>query len=168
MPAELIDDPPAFLHGPLQLIVRRQSEAEELGLSARNPFEEKMMHKSKLAGFIIDCRTNDLDAAAAFWGAALGFKVGRTDDPDDEGYTRLFDHQNDLHIEVQKVTHPSRVHLDIETDDLDAEVARLEKLGARCIQKIKRWWLMEAPTGQRFCVVRKSSPRFDAQATTWK
>ena len=126
------------------------------------------MHRSKLAGFIIDCKTDDLDSAAAFWGEALGFKTGRSDDPDDEGYVRLFDHQNDLHIEVQQVSHPSRVHLDIETDDIDAEVARLEKLGARRIEKIKRWWVMEAPTGQRFCVVRRSSPQFDKQATAWK
>ena len=126
------------------------------------------MHRSKLAGFIIDCKADDLDSAASFWGAAFGFKVGRTDDPDDAGYARLFDHQNDLHIEVQKVTHASRVHIDIETDDIEAEVARLEKLGARRVEKIKRWWVMEAPTGQRFCVVRRSSPHFDTQATPWK
>ena len=126
------------------------------------------MHKSKLAGFIIDCTTDDLDSAAAFWGAALGMKVGRTDDPDDEGYARLHDHQNELHIEVQKVAHPSRVHIDIETDDIEAAVARLEKLGARRVEKIKRWWVMEAPTGQRFCVVRKSSPHFETKATQWK
>ncbi len=126
------------------------------------------MHRSMLAGFIIDCRTEDLDAAAAFWGAALGMKVSRTDDPEDAAYARLQDQQNALHIEVQKVPHASRVHLDIEADDIDAEVARLEKLGARRVEKIKRWWVMEAPTGQRFCVVRKSSPHFDAKATTWK
>lgn len=33
------------------------------------------MHKSKLGGFIIDCRTGDLAAAADFWGAALGMPV---------------------------------------------------------------------------------------------
>lgn len=126
------------------------------------------MHKSMLAGFIIDCRTDDLDEAAAFWGSALGMEVRKTDDPDDRDYARLRDPQYDLHIEVQRVTHPSRVHLDIETDDIEAEVARLEKLGARRVERIKRWWVMEAPTGQRFCVVRKSSPHFDAKATTWK
>ncbi len=31
------------------------------------------MHRSQLAGFIIDCKTDDLPAAAAFWSAALGF-----------------------------------------------------------------------------------------------
>ena len=55
---------------------------------------------------------------------------------------------------LQKVPHPSRVHLDIETDDIEAEVARLEALGAKRIEKIKTWWVMEAPTGHRFCVVR--------------
>jgi hypothetical protein len=55
---------------------------------------------------------------------------------------------------VQKVKHDSRVHLDIESDDVEAEAARLEKLGARKVQKINTWWVMEAPTGQRFCVVR--------------
>jgi len=36
---------------------------------------EQRMHKSKLAGFIIDCQTTDLDRAADFWGGALGMPV---------------------------------------------------------------------------------------------
>ena len=59
-----------------------------------------------------------------------------------------------LDVEVQRVDHPSRVHLDIESDDIDAEADRLEKLGARRIGFVKRWWVMEAPTGHRFCIVR--------------
>ena len=54
---------------------------------------------------------------------------------------------------VQKVDHESRIHLDIETDNLDAEVKRLEALGAKRVAFVRRWWVMEAPTGQRFCVV---------------
>jgi hypothetical protein len=54
---------------------------------------------------------------------------------------------------VQQVPHESRIHLDIESDDLEAEVQRLEALGARRIGFVKRWWVLEAPTGQRFCVV---------------
>jgi hypothetical protein len=65
------------------------------------------------------------------------------------------------------VDHPSRVHIDIETDDLDAEVARLEKLGATRVAFIKRWWVMEAPTGQRFCVVRPQRPDFPSGANEW-
>ena len=55
---------------------------------------------------------------------------------------------------IQRVEHESRIHLDIESDDIDAEVARLEGLGAKKVEKIRTWTVMEAPTGQRFCVVR--------------
>ena len=54
---------------------------------------------------------------------------------------------------VQQVEHESRIHLDIEADDLEAEARRLEALGARRIAFVKRWIVMEAPTGQRFCIV---------------
>ena len=74
-------------------------------------------------------------------------------------YVQFGDTRDDLHIEVQKVDHASRVHLDIEADDIDAEAARLEKLGAKKIAFVKRWWVMEAPTGQRFCVVEDASSR---------
>ena len=111
------------------------------------------MHKSRLAGFIIDCQTSDLDAAAAFWGKALGYVAERSEDPQDAAYVELETGRGDLHVEVQAVDHESRVHLDIETDDIEAEVARLEALGAKRVARIRTWWVMEAPTGQRFCVV---------------
>jgi hypothetical protein len=69
---------------------------------------------------------------------------------------------------VQQVAHESRVHLDIETDDIEAEVARLEKLGARRIEKVRSWWVMQAPSGQRFCVVRPQRADFAAEANTWE
>jgi hypothetical protein len=122
------------------------------------------MHRSTLAGFIIDCRTDDLDGAARFWGGALGLPVTVLG-PGEEDYRRLADPR--LHIEVQRVSHESRVHLDIETDDIEAEVARLEALGARRVARIKTWCVMEAPTGQRFCVVAKTSADFDTMATVW-
>ncbi|MEE9876794.1 MAG: VOC family protein [Stenotrophomonas maltophilia] len=70
-----------------------------------------------------------------------------------------------LDVEVQRVAHPSRVHLDIESDDIDAEADRLEKLGARRIGFVKRWWVMEAPTGHRFCIVRMRER--DTPANHW-
>ena len=91
-----------------------------------------MAHRSRLSGFIIDCNVDDLDAAADFWAQALGSRVADRDAGDETAdYQMLGDTPGDLHIEVQKVTHPSRVHLDIETDDVDAEAGRLEKLGAK-------------------------------------
>jgi predicted enzyme related to lactoylglutathione lyase len=126
------------------------------------------MHKSQLAGFIIDCQTDDLEAAAVFWSQALGLELHRPDDPDESSYIHLKTAPDGLHIEVQKVDHPSRVHLDIETDDIEAEVKRLEALGAKRIANIRRWVVMEAPTGQRFCVVRAGRANFAEQANAWK
>jgi catechol 2,3-dioxygenase-like lactoylglutathione lyase family enzyme len=126
------------------------------------------MHKSRLAGFIIDCRTDDLAAAADFWGRALGMQVRALPAEEGEKYVHLVDRSSELHIEVQKVDHPSRVHLDIETDDIEAEVRRLESLGARRVAEVHTWCVMEAPTGQRFCVVRKSSTGFDSGANEWR
>ncbi|HEY4163786.1 MAG TPA: VOC family protein [Dongiaceae bacterium] len=128
------------------------------------------MHKSRLGGFIIDCKTDDLAGAADFWSQALGMEQIRkpTDEPSPEKYVHLKNQANHLDVEVQTVDHPSRVHLDIETDDIEAEVKRLEKLGARKVQQIDSWWVMEAPTGQRFCVVRARQDGFAAQANVWK
>ena len=125
------------------------------------------MHKSRFAGLIIDCQTEDLDAAAAFWGQALGYKIRHSVQPEDAGYALLDTRPDEPHLEVQKVDHPSRVHLDIETDDVEAEVRRLEKLGAKRVKQVRTWWVLEAPTGQRFCVVPVVRGDFDAHANTW-
>jgi hypothetical protein len=125
------------------------------------------MHKSKLVGFIIDCQTPDLTGAARFWGAALGMQLRPLPAEEADRYVRLADPLDRLHVEVQSVDHPSRVHLDIESDDVEAEVARLEKLGARRVAQVRTWWVLEAPTGHRFCVVQKSSPNFEREARVW-
>ena len=126
------------------------------------------MHKSKLVAAVIDCQMDDLTVAAGFWSAALGREVKRPERGDNPKYAVLGDGKEDLMILLQKVSHASRVHLDIETDDIEAEVARLEALGAKRLEKIKTWWVMEAPTGHRFCVVR---PQRDGvmpeDATEW-
>jgi len=125
------------------------------------------MHKSKLGGFIIDCQTDDLSQAADFWSRALGMPLRELPAEEAALYKGLNDTVHGLDIEVQKVSHPSRVHLDIETDDIEAEVHRLEKLGAKRLQAVQGWWVMEAPTGQRFCVVRAGSKAFAERATVW-
>jgi hypothetical protein len=129
--------------------------------------QEDDMHKSRLAGFIIDCRTDELDQAARFWSQALGYPLKNSSGPEDTGYRLLDTPSDELHIEVQKVEHPSRVHLDIEADDVEAEVRRLEKLGAKRVAQVRTWWVLEAPTGQRFCVVRVQRSDFAENANTW-
>ncbi|MEQ8667033.1 MAG: VOC family protein [Rhodospirillales bacterium] len=123
------------------------------------------MHKSRLGGLIIDCETDDLVGAARFWSDALGLALDRQ--PDDDNYVRLRTAPDDLPLEVQQVGHQSRVHLDIETDDIEAEVARLEALGAKRLKAVRDWVVMEAPTGQRFCVVVPQRASFDDDANVW-
>ena len=125
------------------------------------------MHRSKLAGLIIDCNTADLGGAATFWSAALGMPKRALSGPENANYVGLDDPLGHLHVEVQQVDHPSRVHLDIESDDIEAEVRRLEALGAKRLRQVHTWWVLEAPTGQRFCVVRAQSPNFASEAREW-
>ncbi len=112
------------------------------------------MHHSRLCSIIIDCRDGDLAEAARFWSAALGRPVREGAVSASENYVPLETHDDEPVIEVQKVDHASRVHLDIESDDIEAEVRRLQALGAKRVAAIKTWVVMEAPTGQRFCVIR--------------
>jgi hypothetical protein len=70
--------------------------------------------------------------------------------------------------QVQAVKHESRVHIDIETDDVDAEVKRLSALGAKEVERNPTWVVMQAPTGQRFCVGRPKSKGFPAGANRWE
>ena len=126
------------------------------------------MHRSRLGTVVIDCQTADLDRAAEFWAKALNRAARKPQDPADANYRQLRAAVDDVNILVQAVAHPSRAHLDIETDDIDAEVQRLERLGARRVAFVKRWWVMEAPTGQRFCVVPPQRADFDERANRWR
>lgn len=123
------------------------------------------MHRSRLSTFVIDCRTQDVDTAARFWSAALGRKV--KDTVDEPGYLELEAKESEPILLVQRVDHESRIHLDIEADDLKAEVKRLEALGAKRIAFVKRWWVLEAPTGQRFCVVNPQRGPLQGRANEW-
>lgn len=126
------------------------------------------MHRSRLAGLIIDCETDDLDAAAAFWGKALGAPPKSAANIEESPYVELVMPAGEIDVEVQAVQHPSRVHIDIESDDIEAEAGRLEALGAKKIANIKGWCVMEAPTGQRFCIVPVISADFEGKANKWE
>ncbi|MBN8712484.1 MAG: VOC family protein [Xanthomonadales bacterium] len=125
------------------------------------------MHHSRLSALLIDCNTDDVDEAAAFWAAALGRPVDR-EHPETRGNYRMLETPpNEPIVQIQRVDHESRVHIDIETDDIPAEVTRLEKLGATVARRLERWVVMQAPTGQRFCIVRAQSPGFPENANQW-
>ena len=125
------------------------------------------MHRSRINGILIDCNVDDIEAAARFWAEALGRPIN-PDHPGTRGnYVMLEDRPGQVSVQIQRVEHESRVHLDIETDDIPAEVARLEKLGAKVHERLERWVVMEAPSGQRFCVVRVQRAGFDTNANGW-
>lgn len=124
------------------------------------------MHKSRLSTVVIDCKDADIEAAGRFWSQALGRPLQPPDEHFDN-YLALEDRHGQPFVLVQRVAHPSRVHLDIEADDVEAEVKRLEALGARRVEQVRTWWVMEAPTGQRFCVVRPQRGALASDANEW-
>ena len=126
------------------------------------------MHRSRINGILIDCNTEDIQASARFWAEALGRPI----DPDHPGtrgnYVMLKTPEDEISVQIQRVDHESRVHIDIETDDIPAEVARLEKAGATVDTRMERWVVMRAPSGQRFCIVRAQRAGFPKGATVWE
>jgi len=125
------------------------------------------MHHSRLCALLIDCQTADIEAAARFWAQALGRELDRAHPGTRGNYVMLTTPPDEPIVQIQRVSHESRVHLDIETDDIPAEVARLERLGARVAERLERWVVMQAPSGQRFCVVRVQRPGFPKNASRW-
>jgi hypothetical protein len=126
------------------------------------------MHNSRLCNIVIDCEVDDLAPAAEFWSRALGKRIATVDQDGDGKYAELDTAADEPQILLQKVAHESRVHLDIETDDLEAEAVRLEALGARRIAFLHdRWWVMQAPTGHRFCIVRRQRDEFGPHLNNW-
>jgi predicted enzyme related to lactoylglutathione lyase len=123
-------------------------------------------HRSTLVALVIDCN-GDLEPALAFWSATLGRAVADADQDGDGKYGELSTADDEPFVLLQRVEHAPRVHLDIECDDLDAEAARLEALGATRVEFRKRWWVMQAPTGHRFCVVRQQPAKAALPMNTW-
>jgi predicted enzyme related to lactoylglutathione lyase len=126
------------------------------------------MHHSRLCALVLDCKVDDLGDAVRFWSAALGKPVAMPDQDGDGRYAELRTADDEPLILLQKVEHESRVHLDIETDDLEAEASRLERLGAKRVAFVRgRWWVMEAPSGQRFCIVHRQRDAFGSHLNRW-
>jgi len=124
------------------------------------------MHKSRLGELVIDCEGGDIDANAKFWAGALGRRVEEM--PKNPRYRRLIGRDGEIGVLLQAVDHAPRVHLDIETDDREREVARLEGLGAKVVESFEKWTVMEAVTGHRFCVVRVDLSAEGNTTRTWE
>jgi hypothetical protein len=128
------------------------------------------VHKSRIGGVFIDHPPSSFQASLEFWRAATGRPP--PDQPSgDDTYQPVGLFEGQLLIELQRVgeeTRP-RVHLDVDTDDVEAEVRRLESLGATRLESYDdgRYWQMADPGGLVFCVIPPHTPDFEEQATTW-
>lgn len=124
------------------------------------------MHRSRLGNIVIDCQTDDLLSAAEFWSAALGYPLPR--DPDAaSNFIQLITPTGDVQVIIQRVCHEARAHLDIETDSIASEVARLEQLGATIVSRKDGWVVMQDPTGHSFCVGSPYRGGFDQGGNVW-
>ncbi len=124
------------------------------------------MHRSRLHVVLIDSAPEAADAEVAFWAAALG------SDPRPEAdtpFTVLSPLGSGQVLAHQRLDDgPSRIHLDIETDDVRREVGRLEGHGAVRVGEQDGCVHLRDPAGLLFCVVPVQSDDFDARATTWR
>jgi predicted enzyme related to lactoylglutathione lyase len=124
------------------------------------------MHYSRLDKIVIDVAPEDHDRELAFWQAALGQTM--------KHYERFPEYHGTL-LEKQRMgllmqrlgEGVSRVHLDFHTTDVEAEVTRLEKLGAKRLFESGVWWVMEDPAGLPFCVVPDKDLN-DENAQRWE
>ena len=125
------------------------------------------MHRSRLYGLFIDTPRDQAPAAAAFWSAALGVPARPV--PGEEQFIALAGANPTMTVDVQAVDDAPRYHVDIETDDLAAEVARLRALGAEPVASWKEAHTLRAPGGHLFCVipVHSDPATFAASARTW-
>jgi predicted enzyme related to lactoylglutathione lyase len=125
------------------------------------------MHRSRIGSIVIDC--DDYAAGVAFWSAAVGARP----DGDDGRWASIPDVVGGVRLLLQRVPEPktskTRVHLDIESDDTEAEVRRLEELGAKRAEPLKEGdgWILTDPCGNEFCVLTPQTARWPERTQTW-
>ena len=125
------------------------------------------MHRSRVATVVVDFEEDGFEEGARFWSAALG-RERLTRSERFQSLRGRIGGEGGLYLGFQRgVDDPQKFHLDIETDDVEAEVSRLEGLGARVKARIRNHVVMEAPGGHTFCVIPVSRGDFSATATTW-
>jgi glyoxalase superfamily protein len=126
------------------------------------------MHRSRVSTFLIDVRRDEAERAAGFWAKALGVKTSTP--PGEPQFTTLEDAVPGYVTAIQAIDAEPRYHLDIETDDVDAEVARLLDLGAVEVSSWEGCRTLRAPGGHLFCVIPvHSDPEYFAErATGWE
>ena len=127
-----------------------------------------MAHRSRLTAVLVDVPAADHDAATAFWSRALGREAKLIDKHPEYAFLGQVTPGIEFMVQSTGDAHP-RVHVDIESDDVDAEVMRLAALGAVEVQRVNSWVIMRDPVGTTFCVVKvQVREMFDQYATSWR
>lgn len=129
------------------------------------------MHRSRVGVVLIDHPVETYESAASFWAGVTGTeRAGPL--PGDDPYESLADLGGGLHLEAQRTGAgtPPRLHLDIETDDVEAEVARVVALGAEVVERRQGYVILADPGGLVFCVVgvQTDADAFAAGARRWE
>lgn len=125
------------------------------------------MHSSRVSTLMIDSLKGTFEANLEFWSGALGLPVRRRPAPG-QRYVTLGEIPGPLFVRLQRVETDPGFHLDIETDRPAAEVRRMQAHGGRKARRVKRWWVMEDPSGNPFCVIRPESAGFPGNARHWE
>ncbi|AZP22687.1 VOC family protein [Streptomyces aquilus] len=129
-----------------------------------------MAHYSRICKVVIDVPAADHDSVAAFWGAAAGAPIAVV--PDSPEYLSALLRSPRMWLYFQRLDSEEsgpRVHLDIHTDDVEAEVRRLERLGATRVRPVHSWWVMRDPAGLLFCVIQHPPGNLDdSNAQRWE
>lgn len=121
------------------------------------------MHKILLREVVIDVPSALRAQAERFWSGALDTPARVVADYPE--FTDLVDPAALCAVGLQDVGDAgARLHLDIESDDVEAEVARLTRLGARELSRHRAWVVMHDPAGLQFCIVPPQSDAFAEQA----
>ena len=122
-----------------------------------------MTHRILLREVVVDVPSDQLEAAKRFWAAALDTRTQPLKD-----YTEFIALENPASrcvVGLQDIGEsPARFHIDIESDDVEAEVARLVTLGATEVSRHRSWVVLHDPAGLLLCVVPPDTPDFDARA----
>ncbi|HET6654913.1 MAG TPA: VOC family protein [Gammaproteobacteria bacterium] len=125
------------------------------------------MHHSRLSQIFIDCLDENFEECLAFWSAAFGCPPPRQPRKGQRYVTLKKPCPGHIGVSLQRVERDPGVHLDFESDSVAKESARMEAAGARRKYRIKSWWVMEDPSGNAFCVVRKQQPGPLTHAMAW-
>jgi catechol 2,3-dioxygenase-like lactoylglutathione lyase family enzyme len=124
------------------------------------------MHRSRLRAVIIDVPDVDLAPSVTFWATALGRSPNRPVAAA-HPYLSLLPSDKGIRVTFQRIDGPARFHVDIETDDVDAEVRRLGSAGGQVVERVEDWVVLRDPAGLLLCVIPVDSGDFDEAATSW-